>query len=315
MPSNKELVYYAHKLVTDKGFDEERLERVLMGSNEFQILEKNQRNIVNGELPGQITDAQLTMDVVNKYKSIFDIEPSKNTADFLKKQYTNYQLDEKKFDRLLILLKQLEIGDYNEVSHESATCALNGGTPQKVIQESIDISVDGSSNSDTELKLIVAKLAETLQKVETQNKTLGQQDIHTNKLPNEEMTRGDAAPQPSESAYNNITPRYYEDELYNRLTQVQGAKPMTYKRCNYYNETHPDRDAFTEYRQQRNEDEMNAMCKRGDPIDPIKKKQSDFAPLVYSTEPEGTTPLADAHNMMVGSILPPFIYKEYPMNT
>lgn len=108
MPNNRELTYYSHKMLTDKAFTLIKLETVLQSSQEFKMIQQSQSNNVNGELQGNITDAQVTMDVRNMYKDVFDGLPIQEQEVYLKTKYIEYNLDRKKFTALLLLIKEMD---------------------------------------------------------------------------------------------------------------------------------------------------------------------------------------------------------------
>lgn len=108
LPNMKELNYYTYRTLTDTDFTLEKLEKILQSSQEYQILVMNQKNQVNAELPGKVTDAQLTLEVRKLYKSIFDEFPDREMEDFLKYKYVEYRLELKRLENLIRLLKMID---------------------------------------------------------------------------------------------------------------------------------------------------------------------------------------------------------------
>jgi hypothetical protein len=148
MPNNRELVYYSHKLLTDKDFSVPKLMSVLQGSQEYKMIEKSQTNVVHSELKGNITDAQLTLDVRNMYKEVFDQLPLQDQEIYLKSKYIEYSLDKKKFLALLLMIKELDA--------KKDVVAANGDISIKAkmnIAESESLSED---NDPTKSKLMAS---------------------------------------------------------------------------------------------------------------------------------------------------------------
>jgi hypothetical protein len=139
MPSMRELNYYTYRMLTDPKFDEKKLEAVILSSKEYEILQKNQNNVVHGELNGNITDAQLTMEVHNLYDMVFNDTPDAEMERFLKYKYRAYELNEKRFTEFLLLLKALE-------DHKVDIKSLADGTMNIQIQPVVADDVDGITN-------------------------------------------------------------------------------------------------------------------------------------------------------------------------
>ena len=111
MPTSRELNYYSYRMMTDKQFNSNRLSQVLESSQEYNMIQKNQSNVVNGELPGNITDAQMTFEVRRIYAKVYGHEMLPSSVDFekfLKIKYHDYQLIEEKLVNLLLMLKSVD---------------------------------------------------------------------------------------------------------------------------------------------------------------------------------------------------------------
>lgn len=111
MPTMNELYYYAFRMETNKNFDKNRLRAILQSSREYEILQKNQSNIVNGELPMNITDEQISYEVEEIYKSVTnksEIKIPMEMFQFLKYKYKEYELNENRLKELITLLKKLD---------------------------------------------------------------------------------------------------------------------------------------------------------------------------------------------------------------
>ena len=111
LPTMKELNYYTAKLVVDDTFTISKLTQIIQSSQEYDILQKNQTNVVNGELPGAITDVQLTLMVNTIYADMFDgAQPTKTFEEFAKAKFVEYQLDETKFRNMLATIHAIDTG-------------------------------------------------------------------------------------------------------------------------------------------------------------------------------------------------------------
>ena len=118
VPLLKEMNYYAYRITNDTSFNVQQLETILILSNEHRIIEKNQTNVVNFELRGNVTEAQLKFEVGEIYKKALnvDTEPPYELEQFLKKRYIDYQMDKAKLTKLIILLDMM---DRNEITKET----------------------------------------------------------------------------------------------------------------------------------------------------------------------------------------------------
>lgn len=328
MPSNKELTYYAHKILTDPKFTEDKLARILEGSNEHKILEKNQRNIVNGELPGNLTDAQLSMDVVAKYKNVFKKDPNQDTIDFLKQKYIGYNLDEIKFDNLLILLKQLDDDNFMldsngvlvmKIQRDEAVARVLANKEafrNKNIKGSTGDRVD---DEDTSTLKTSWKQAYVPNFQDNDGAMFSENDIPNGDGNNAAMSQQITDNDKAQYKDHHSAKCQYTDPFYNRLAITQGS-------CNFNGDIPAfDRDMYSDYKSKRNEDELATFCRRSAyylgmekdlfknyDAKRTKEPSSHFGakPLVYSTEPIDATTLHEAHQTTVGSILPPFLYSE-----
>ena len=108
MPTMRELNYYSYRMLTDDKFTVRRLDTILQSSKEFEILTKNQSNLVQAELPLHMTDRQVAMEVGRLYAGVFGEGVPTDMEEFLKRRYIQYELKEKRFIEFLMLLKALE---------------------------------------------------------------------------------------------------------------------------------------------------------------------------------------------------------------
>ena len=280
LPSMKELNYYTLQLSgADKTFDSNKLTQILQSSTEYNILQKNQSNIVNVELNGSITDAQLTLQVVSIYQSMFGQDPNKSLEEFLKIKFVEYNMDEPRFRKMLDLLKQMDsdkwasIGNATNVSNVSnatnATNATNASNATNALNV-VGVSVP------TAAVLIVDPVPTVVP------------------LP---ATVTDRSSCSITNAYNKN--KFY-DSLYTNMKSDTTPSPVT---CTTVNE----RNRYAERCQDRNATELGFECGRD------TKFPYDYDPNVVPQlrNTKFGTFLDDAENTSVGSIMPKFQYKEY----
>jgi hypothetical protein len=109
MPQSKELTFYTYKLLNDKTFTAEKLEKLLKGSQEYQRMTQNQSNLVNASLSANITTRQLHLEVKRIFESVVpDTALSKEYEDFLVGKYIEYNLDETRLSKLIRLLQTVD---------------------------------------------------------------------------------------------------------------------------------------------------------------------------------------------------------------
>jgi adenylate cyclase class IV len=121
LPNMYELNFYTYQLIKEKDFNLTKLEMILQSSKEYEILQKNQTNTVYGDLPGNVTDAQLIYEVGLVYKQVFQDEPNRDMLNFLKHKYVQYQLDKNKLNKLLLTLRDIDKGKLmNESSNSNS---------------------------------------------------------------------------------------------------------------------------------------------------------------------------------------------------
>lgn len=142
MPNNRELTYYSHKLLTDQSFSLQKLEAVLVSSQEYKMIQKSQTNNVYGELQGNITDAQLTLDVRTLYKEVFDTMPLQEQEVFLKSKYIEYNLDKKKFLALLLLIKEMDDNRQTISKDGDVTLKTKMIFPEELVEWSLTMAED-----------------------------------------------------------------------------------------------------------------------------------------------------------------------------
>jgi hypothetical protein len=316
MPTNNELVYYTHRLLSDNAFDLIKLERILEGSNEYSILSKNQINIVNGQLSGNLTDAQLSMEVTDKYTAVFGQAPTLATLVFLKNEYIAFKLDSIKFNNLLLLLKLLEASDYVTDESGSITLQLSDAASDAYKKAALKRKLFNSKNMPNN----VAVSGSGAGSGAGSSTASGTTPVACNSgISGEEMAPLLSGVQPtnaSSTSTNAVSKIAKNDALYSRLSNLATQS------CKFESDVFFDRDLYSEYQSNRNNDEMNFACKRsqypdldGDIIKTYGEKKINpraqpfnAQAVKYSIEPDYAAPLSEA--TAVGSIMPPFIFSE-----
>lgn len=168
LPNMKELNYYTYRLLTDKEFNVARLEQILQASKEYEILNKNQKNEVNAGLQGNITDAQLTLEVRTVYQSVFSSMPTKEFEDFMKYKLVDYQLDIHRLRNMLLLLRAVDHGDNVDVKFDGKTVVLgkdaaghkrknNGDSEDEVEEENTKTTKSTSKKTVKEETITITK--------------------------------------------------------------------------------------------------------------------------------------------------------------
>lgn len=112
-PNSAELNHYFAMVKADKTFTLDKLEDALIASREHNILVRNQKNVVQGELLGNITERQLQIVIAALYKSVYQHDPDKATFAYLRDKFIELNLDEEKMILFLKKLKGAEDAAFN----------------------------------------------------------------------------------------------------------------------------------------------------------------------------------------------------------
>lgn len=341
LPNKKELDYYTYTLLTDKSFSIEKLKTVLESSQEYGILIKNQTNIVNAQLPGDVTDTQLTFMVRDAYEKVFNDEPSEQIEEFLKAKMIQYSMNDIKFNNLLLLLKTI---DEDEMI-----------ITQDKDQSVLTIKAPNGSDSTDKIQSALMMLADSFDKSQvTLTKDDVLEDIVMPRIEESEENQVSLTTNPTvQNIFNIINPSAEElDELMKKASNKTGTgsyfKGTTqctnnYRKKKYIDEFYEelektnyvptceagdakesmlvrDRDLLAEYTTNRNLDDLKLSCARNtysklteESVSAKKKNPREIKETNYyvDTKPNFGTFLEEADNTKVGSIMPKFIYKEY----
>lgn len=345
IPTNRELTYYAHKILIDGTFSYDKLEQILQGSQEYKMIQKAQSNVVHGELPGNITDAQITMDVRKAFHEVFDRAPTGEQEAFIKQKFVEYNLDSQKLFALLFLLKELDsnnefVSATGELRIEANSPLLKASTDHGKQDDAKDWAASTASVVQEEAGTDVSNdgLMAGLQKKHLpngaeilQNKTMACLINPTSKDLDAVMESLDKLAQENQQSASSCgydTNAYKKDPLYKQLTTFNN-KPS---KCTFSSEAEiqelqsRNRQYLAEATLKRNLDELKANCSRNTyylnadeeltpSMYPAKSRAcsvSQPCPQSGSDMQDATfgAPLSEARQTHVGSILPKFVYRE-----
>ena len=347
LPSMKELNYYTVRITNDKTFNSDKLIKILQSSQEYNILQKNQTNVVNAELEGAITDAQLTLLVNDIYSSMFkNEEPSKSFEDFMKVKYVEYKLDDVKFRKMLAMLHDVDVdADADAVAvppaavcpvviPASASNAVNAVNTQTQASTA-NTSTNANANANASIALIPTlnggKMSASSTQVGSANSisTPGTQQVLSNQT--QSLNAANAAnaannviqeaAYPSKAladSYCTTAAAYNKNKVFDSLyANIQLAQQQTCTIVAPNSSTYGDRNKLAETMDDRNQSRLGYECARNS--ESILSAQ-DNARFQYSYDPNVVpllrntkfgTFLDDAENTSVGSIMPRFVYREY----
>lgn len=338
LPNKDELDYYTYSMVKDSSFTTSRMKTLLESSKEYEILIKNQTNLVNATLPGQVSEAQLTFMVREEYQEVFGGMPSEEVEEFLKTKYVEYKLNKTKFHNLLLLLKTIDEDNMiiTENKTESAITIKSpaGSSTTDKVKSAIQEMAKSMGSSSQQITVDDAKKSNQVVDSEDQQggTTNGSgttvQNIFNIINPSPEELKAivqNASVSKSGSGYfsggtclDNYRNKSYLDEFYQGIKETKapstcGSKGLAIDR---------ERNLLAEYTNQRNMDELRTSCARNsyalatESAIEDKKKGKDTKAIkatnyFVDTKPSFGTFLEEADNTKVGSIMPKFIFKEY----
>jgi len=288
LPNIKELNYYTYRLQVDKDFSLIKLELVLQSSREYKILVLNQTNLVNAQLPGNITEAQMQLIIGAIYKKVYGsgAAPSAEMMAFMTAKYIEYKMDDKKLTQMLTMLQNIEA---SKISDAALTLPLTS----VVTQESATVAANNLLNkSKAEIDLSKKDPELAIRFGSEWNPAI--------------PTTGGAC---SKTGYNKA--KFY-DSLYENIKSAQTT-------CVPGQTGNPNQvDHLANVMQQRNQDEMQFACDRNSYFSAVDQEiaagkvsaiDANVLPQFRNTR-HGAF-LGDAAETTVGSIMPKFIYKEY----
>lgn len=292
MPTKYELEFYENKM--KEGFSTGQLQTVLESSREYFILQKNQTNVVNGELPGNITDAQITLDVREVYASIYGADklPSEYLEDFLKRKYVEYNIDKKKLKQFILLIQNLD-NDKDVCANVNTSTNTNTNTNTNNTNTNTNSGTNTNTNTNTNSGSGSGNTTNT--------------NTNTNKgTVSAEESTCQTKQSFCQSYLNDLNAQfanYPYDEEYAILYKLNNGKDGLPKQCTNRFASIYHRDLYAEEVQKRNKNEQQFACDRS----AYFANEIDNG-ILSDTKLSGTL-LYEAANTKIGSIMPKFEYK------
>ena len=293
LPNIKELNYYTYRMQVDKDFSLVKLEFVLQSSREYKILVLNQTNLVNAQLPGNITEAQMKLIIGDIYKKVYGSgsTPSAEMMTFMTAKYIEYKMDNKKLQQMLTMLQNIEA---SKISDAALTLPIPATSSAVVTQESAT-SASAANKSKAELDLSKKDPELAIRFGSEWNPAI--------------PTTGGAC---SKTGYNKA--KFY-DSLYENIKTAQTSSACVPGQTGNPNQ---QVDHLANVMQQRNQDEMQFACDRNSYFSAVDQEMAagkvvaiDANVLPQFRNTRHGSFLGDAAETTVGSIMPKFIYKEY----
>lgn len=330
LPTLKEINYYTYRMEKDKTFTSEKLIELIQMSKEYSILQKNQTNVVNTELEGNITEAQILLIIRAAYQEVYKTSslPSEELEDFLKLKYVEYKLDDVKFKKLLILLRDLDLNDVNidklnidlsakgvagsnkNVANASASTTSNTNANASNGNASTTPNGNGNGNASTTPN---GNASATLNK--NANVTSESKTNPSPSLPSCENKFG-ASWNPTiqtDQICKNLKNQYdinkFYDSLYENIKYEQSGNCMS---------GDTNRNMLAETQLKRNQFELGNSCSKNNYYSQVDAEimagyvnayDKNLKPQFKNTKYGAF--LDDAANTKVGSIMPNFVFKEY----
>lgn len=327
LPTLKEINYYTYRMEKDKTFTNEKLVELLQMSKEYSILQKNQTNVVNNELEGNITEAQILLIIRGAYQEVYKTTslPSQELEEFLKMKYVEYKLDDVKFNKLLRLLRDLDsndvdmdklnrsLSDKKSDSNKKDQSDLKGNA---TAQESNDVSnLGGKFLNALNLKNKDGNGSQSQSQSQSQSKSLPS-NTPTPSLPSCENKFGSSwnPTIQTDKTCKNANKQYdinkFYDTLYENIKYEQSGKTCQTGENN--------RNILAETQQKRNNFDIDNSCSRNNYYSQVDEEMMGGYVNAYdkNIKPQFRNTrygsfLDDAANTKVGSIMPKFVYKEY----
>lgn len=144
IPNAAELNHFFLQIRT-KATTYDKIKNTLIASREYEILMKNQQNVVFGELPGNLTERQLEMIITDVYTSVFKTKPDKHTYNYIKAKFVEFELNE---DRLVRFVKAMAAAE-NDRTGLLKEGYENSGTGTNASVSSSTAGVAGSTAGST----------------------------------------------------------------------------------------------------------------------------------------------------------------------
>jgi hypothetical protein len=319
LPSTAELNFYFDKMKKDSSFNLAKLNKALTSSREHLMLEMNQRNIVHGELEGNVTERQLELVINGVYEEIYGHEPDEVTYKFLRTKFLDMHLNEEAFLNFIKQLKRLEDRNNKTISKEFNEMSQSTYSYSPLLQSSKISVVDKvlKTAPDTTYHYFdKPELTDLTDDLYTQKPLL---NVGTTDIIDEIKTAFDSKERASFTVYKKNTEEYITDSdivnahRKNETVQcpIKNTKEET-KLTNEYDKRNEDLIRFRESQSRYvNADKdlvLNPEFKWSVPQTrpPVcYGRQDEYNPQMTQTALIGTL-LEDAKDTQVGSIMPKF---------
>jgi hypothetical protein len=155
-PDITELRYFAKRMKDDTSFTSDKLQKILIASEEYIRLHKTQSNVAGLDMLGNVTDRQLTYVISAIYKQEAKQPIDSDTLTFLKKRYAEYQMGEN--DLRKFIKKHVALEKEFEVSMKNV--APTGVSSTGVAVLGGNLSTQTTRVSPSEIKAAAPKASE-----------------------------------------------------------------------------------------------------------------------------------------------------------
>ena len=309
LPNNKELNYYTYRFIKESGFKKEQIEKALKATEEYSILSKMQDNHVYGELPGNITEAQIKLELYEVYEAVTGKPDMPHSLEvFLLGKYKAYHLDKTKLKKLILTIEHIDDDSEIRVMRKVSQASVNvteeatGAASDSALQPPLD-GRDAFASANASYELVQPSLQELQTRIaEEREKGKGQGEMG--------------------ALYKDDVIQLMKKKVDASGNSLCSQKPVQKK---------DERDRVAEYVLSRNMDALRFTCMRDSYYDYMDESYEDMypdykalaeqrakmqepvdevLPVLASTQLSGTI-LDSAKKTGVGSILPKFVYKEY----
>lgn len=145
-PDITELRYFAKRMKEDKSFTSDKLQKILIASDEYVRLHKTQSNVAGLDMLGNVTDRQLTYVISAIYKQEAKQPIDSDTLKFLKKRYAEHQMSEgdlRKYIKKYVALEK----DFEVPIKNSAPTGVSS-TGAAVLGDGLNKQTTGAAASD-----------------------------------------------------------------------------------------------------------------------------------------------------------------------
>lgn len=145
-PTPTEYAKYRDLLAT-AGFDKEKLIQALMSTNEYLRMERTQTNAIYSNLPGGLTDRQITMKITDMYQSVAKTNYiDEDTMHFFKRKFLEMNLNEAEFK---LFLQRYVMWSPSAASNSVSNTTTNSNAASNVPPTNNKPSASNAANATT----------------------------------------------------------------------------------------------------------------------------------------------------------------------